>query len=193
MIQELRARTGLNRKDFAKYMEIPLRTLEDWEAGRRRPPEYVPTLMAYKLNYDELVRSLMSSGGKITNPFGQNAGQTVGEAVLLDTGVDRAANSSVIKIARPEFTSFDAQTGEEHGDSNENITEKEAPSENSEIDTDETKLADETKLTEGTKLTDGTKLTEKTESTEEIKPAEESKDVPKPKPWYAANNRPLFG
>ena len=53
-IKELRLQTGLNRKDFSAYIGIPLRTIEDWEAGRRTPPEYIPRLIAYQLKYEEL-------------------------------------------------------------------------------------------------------------------------------------------
>ena len=55
-IKELRNQTGLNRKDFSAYIGIPLRTIEDWEAGRRTPPEYIPRLIAYQLKYEELKR-----------------------------------------------------------------------------------------------------------------------------------------
>lgn len=54
-IKELRESIGMNRKEFSEYTGIPIRTLEDWEAGRRRPPEYVPRLLAYMLKYEELV------------------------------------------------------------------------------------------------------------------------------------------
>lgn len=53
-VKEIRDKTGLNRKDFADYFKIPLRTLEDWEAARRRPPEYVVRLLAYKVAMDRL-------------------------------------------------------------------------------------------------------------------------------------------
>ena len=56
IIKELRNQTGLNRKDFSAYSGIPLRTIEDWEAGRRTPPEYIPKLIAYQLKYEELKR-----------------------------------------------------------------------------------------------------------------------------------------
>ena len=46
----------MTRKDFAVHMGIPLRTMEDWEAGRRRPPEYIPRLMSYQLKYEELIK-----------------------------------------------------------------------------------------------------------------------------------------
>ncbi|MCI5648474.1 MAG: DUF3795 domain-containing protein [Fusicatenibacter sp.] len=45
----------MTRKDFASHIGIPLRTVEDWEAGRRRPPEYIPRLIEYQLKYEELI------------------------------------------------------------------------------------------------------------------------------------------
>lgn len=53
-IRELRESTGMTRKAFSGHTGIPVRTLEDWEAGRRRPPEYIPRLIAYQLKYEEL-------------------------------------------------------------------------------------------------------------------------------------------
>lgn len=55
-IRGLRAQTGMTRKAFAEHIGIPLRTVEDWEAGRRRPPEYIPRLIAFQLKYEELIR-----------------------------------------------------------------------------------------------------------------------------------------
>lgn len=52
MLQELRACAKMNRKEFAQYFEIPLRTLEDWEAGRRKIPEYLLKLMTYKVKIE---------------------------------------------------------------------------------------------------------------------------------------------
>ena len=37
---------------------IPVRTLEDWEAGRRTPPDYIPRLIAYQLKYEELMKGM---------------------------------------------------------------------------------------------------------------------------------------
>lgn len=54
-IKKIRKSTGLNRKDFAAHLEIPLRTLEDWEVGRRTPPEYIPRLIEYRLKYEILM------------------------------------------------------------------------------------------------------------------------------------------
>ena len=55
-IKELRESTGMSRKDFSEHTGIPVRTLEDWEAARRTPPEYIPRLIAYQLKYEELVK-----------------------------------------------------------------------------------------------------------------------------------------
>ena len=55
-IRTLRQQTGMNRKDFSEHLGIPLRTMEDWELGRRTPPEYIPRLIAYQLKYEELVK-----------------------------------------------------------------------------------------------------------------------------------------
>lgn len=55
-IRELRESTGMNRKEFSEHTGIPVRTLEDWEAARRTPPEYIPRLIAFQLKYEELVR-----------------------------------------------------------------------------------------------------------------------------------------
>ena len=54
MIRELRESVGENRTEFSKKTGIPVRTIEDWESGRRTPPEYIPRLLAYQLKYEEL-------------------------------------------------------------------------------------------------------------------------------------------
>ena len=50
-IKELRENTGMSRKEFSEHTGIPVRTLEDWEAGRRTPPEYIPRLLAYQIEF----------------------------------------------------------------------------------------------------------------------------------------------
>lgn len=44
-ISDLRSLIGLSRSEFSRRYGIPIRTLEDWEAGRRIPPEYVVSLL----------------------------------------------------------------------------------------------------------------------------------------------------
>ena len=50
----LRNDIGLNRKEFALMYEIPIRTIEDWEYGKRKMPEYVLRLLTYKVKMDSL-------------------------------------------------------------------------------------------------------------------------------------------
>lgn len=54
-IKKIREQTGLSRKDFSTHIGIPLRTIEDWETGRRKPPEYIPRLIEYQIRYEELI------------------------------------------------------------------------------------------------------------------------------------------
>lgn len=63
VIKELREGVKMNRKEFSEHTGIPVRTLEDWEAGRRTPPEYIPRLIAYQLKYEELVGKGVKYGG----------------------------------------------------------------------------------------------------------------------------------
>lgn len=51
---ELRMTTGLNRKEFAEYFGIPYRTVQDWELGQRKMPEYLFRLMEYKIRIEQL-------------------------------------------------------------------------------------------------------------------------------------------
>ncbi len=46
-LKKIREDLGMNRTEFSHYMGIPLRTLEEWEAGRRQMPDYVLRLIAY--------------------------------------------------------------------------------------------------------------------------------------------------
>lgn len=44
-VSDLRSLIGLSRSEFSRRYGIPIRTMEDWEAGRRTPPEYVVSLL----------------------------------------------------------------------------------------------------------------------------------------------------
>ncbi|RKM56122.1 helix-turn-helix domain-containing protein [Butyrivibrio sp. CB08] len=76
ILKGVREDLNLNRKEFSEYMGIPLRTLEEWEAGRRKMPDYVLRLIAYytriekmleengSVTRDEIVRDPLSEGKK---------------------------------------------------------------------------------------------------------------------------------
>jgi len=64
IIRELREQTGMSRREFSEYTKIPVRTLEDWEAGRRTPPEYIPRLLSYQIKYDAIVTERQNVNGE---------------------------------------------------------------------------------------------------------------------------------
>ena len=53
---QLRKSTGMNRKQFCDYFQIPYRTMTDWELGNRTMPDYLLRLMAYKVNVEKLTK-----------------------------------------------------------------------------------------------------------------------------------------
>ena len=53
-LRKLRESTGMNRKEFCEYFEIPYMTETDWELGNRRVPPYLLRLMAYKIQMEKL-------------------------------------------------------------------------------------------------------------------------------------------
>ena len=52
-LRKLRESTGMNRKEFCEYFEIPYMTETDWELGNRRVPQYLLRLMAYKVEMEK--------------------------------------------------------------------------------------------------------------------------------------------
>lgn len=56
-IKEIRSLTGLSQAKFGEKYEIPKRTIEEWEAGRRKPPEYLLRLLerVVKEDFDEIM------------------------------------------------------------------------------------------------------------------------------------------
>ena len=53
-LRKLRESTGMNRKQFCEYFEIPYMTETDWELGNRRVPQYLLRLIAYKIQMEKL-------------------------------------------------------------------------------------------------------------------------------------------
>lgn len=56
-LKKIREELGMNRTEFSHYMGIPLRTLEEWEAGRRQMPEYILRLIAYYVKTQQLLET----------------------------------------------------------------------------------------------------------------------------------------
>lgn len=49
----IRQESGMSRTEFAQWLGIPYRTMQEWELERRTIPEYLLRLIAYKV-YHEL-------------------------------------------------------------------------------------------------------------------------------------------
>lgn len=47
--KSIRLASSMSRKEFAEYFGIPYRTIQNWELGNRQCPDYLLSLMAYKL------------------------------------------------------------------------------------------------------------------------------------------------
>ena len=56
-VKELRVSMGMNRREFCEYFSIPYCTMTDWEAGKRKIPEYLFKLMAYKAETEKMVEA----------------------------------------------------------------------------------------------------------------------------------------
>ena len=54
-IKHLRKLAGLTQKQFSARVGIPLRTIEEWDSGKREPPEYVVRLIEYYLEHEGLI------------------------------------------------------------------------------------------------------------------------------------------
>lgn len=48
-IKENREKYNFSRAAFSRRNDIPVRTLEDWESGKRNHPDYVKMLLDYTL------------------------------------------------------------------------------------------------------------------------------------------------
>lgn len=52
-IKEIREKYGMSRSKFCEYFNIPYRTVQDWELGNRKCPDYLIELIKYKLEKEE--------------------------------------------------------------------------------------------------------------------------------------------
>ncbi len=56
MVLTVRAKTGLSQTQFAALLGISVRTLHDWEQGRRRPSAAARTLIKVAAKHPEVVK-----------------------------------------------------------------------------------------------------------------------------------------
>lgn len=56
-IIELRESTGMNRKEFCEFFQIPYRTVTEWERDNRHAPKYVLRLLEYYIMMEEMQKN----------------------------------------------------------------------------------------------------------------------------------------
>jgi putative transcriptional regulator len=55
-IKDLRESTGMNRKEFCEYFDMPYRTVSEWERDGRHAPDYVIRLLEYYIRMEKLMK-----------------------------------------------------------------------------------------------------------------------------------------
>ncbi len=63
-IVELRESTGMTRKEFCEYFNIPYRTVTEWERDNRHAPEYVLRLLEYYIRMEGLIKDKTTDSQK---------------------------------------------------------------------------------------------------------------------------------
>ena len=56
--KELREITGMNRREFCEYFQIPYRTVSEWERDGRHAPDYVLRLLEHYIRMENLKKEL---------------------------------------------------------------------------------------------------------------------------------------
>lgn len=59
-IREMRTRLGDTQSEFASRYNIPFRTVQNWETGLRKPPEYIMALLENRIREDLVNRKTAS-------------------------------------------------------------------------------------------------------------------------------------
>ena len=60
-ITEARTRTGLSPKQFAAVLGVSMRTLQEWEQGRRQPSGAARSLLAIAARRPEVLREIIAA------------------------------------------------------------------------------------------------------------------------------------
>ena len=66
-IKDLRHKAGMTQKKFGEYLNIPKRTIENWDSGDRNPPIYLVELIKYKLEKEKMIMNKIVEEAKRLN------------------------------------------------------------------------------------------------------------------------------
>lgn len=56
-IKEMRSAANMTQQAFAAYFGLSKRSVESWEGGTRKCPEYLAALMEYKLIKEGIIKA----------------------------------------------------------------------------------------------------------------------------------------
>lgn len=102
IIKNIREDANLSRKQFSVKYGIPVRTLEEWEAGRRKPPEYLLRMMAYCVKYDSVYPYQKEEG------FTDDQNDSRNINIVVDTNGNKIAVIHDIIFRGKQHISWDA-------------------------------------------------------------------------------------
>lgn len=54
-IKKLRTLAKMTQREFSEYLNIPFRTIQDWEYEKRIPPSYVVELIEFRLRAEGII------------------------------------------------------------------------------------------------------------------------------------------
>lgn len=54
-IKQLRNQTGMSQRQFANYLAIPIKNIQQWEQELRHPPEYVTHMIERILRLEKII------------------------------------------------------------------------------------------------------------------------------------------
>lgn len=74
---------GLSQSRFARYFNIPVSTIQNWEQGSRTPPPYVVEMMFQIVGLENYVQDYLKTNTKGANNMGINF-ETVGFIAMLN-------------------------------------------------------------------------------------------------------------
>lgn len=113
-IKDIRKQSGLARVAFSKKYGIPIRTIEDWESGKRKPPEYVLRLLGDAVSADTmknepaeltLIDRLDLGGGFYSEKYTSDDY----DVSVLSSGGSVTINASPMKSWLPEIRMNDGE------------------------------------------------------------------------------------
>lgn len=103
-LKKLRQDLGMSQSDFANHTGISVRTIQDWETGRRVPPDYLPRLLSYQIGYEKIC---LSHNILIVYFAGSSAeklvGNTIYESVSLPSDKEKDGEILIDKMSKKVY------------------------------------------------------------------------------------------